>query len=76
MTFVFAGHDTTASLLAWAVYYLSRHQEVEAQLVGELAAVMGPFAVGAPPPSLDQLAQMRLLNAVIKEVRRQRGTLI
>ena len=30
MTFLFAGHDTTANMLSWMLYYLCRHPEYAA----------------------------------------------
>jgi cytochrome P450 len=38
MTMLVAGHETTASSLAWAVERLSRHSDVTARLVAELDA--------------------------------------
>ena len=36
-TFLFAGHDTTASALSWALYLISTHPKVEAKLLLEFA---------------------------------------
>jgi cytochrome P450 len=41
MTFLLAGHETTANALAWSWYLLARHPEVEARLHAELEAVLG-----------------------------------
>ena len=35
---MFAGHDTTASLLAWALYFVARNPEVERRLLQEVDA--------------------------------------
>lgn len=67
-TFFAAGHDTTASLVAWTLWYLMQHPEVEAKLVAEVLGVMGPGA----QPSYQQLSDMRYLNAVLKESLRVR----
>ncbi|MDX1947147.1 MAG: cytochrome P450 [Pirellulaceae bacterium] len=40
LTFLFAGHETTASALAWAFYLLATHPAVEAQLHRELDEVL------------------------------------
>lgn len=57
-----SGHDTTASLVAWTLWYLMKHPEVEAKLVAEVLGVMGPDT----QPSYQQLSDMRYLNAVLK----------
>ena len=38
MTIVFAGHETTATALAWAVYWVHREREVLGRLTDELVA--------------------------------------
>ena len=62
MLLFFAGHETTASSLSWALFLLSQHPEVLADLVDELDAVLRG---GAPTPS--QLPALPLLDAVLKE---------
>lgn len=61
-TFFAAGHDTTASLVAWAVYYLCNHPEAERKLADEVVAVMG----SCESPSWQQLSEMKYMNAVLK----------
>jgi unspecific monooxygenase len=61
-TFYAAGHDTTASLIAWAVYYLSQHPAAKARLVAEVDRVMA----GAGEPTYQQLTDMKYLNCVLK----------
>jgi len=41
-TFLFAGHDTSASMLAWSYYYLSFHPHCAAKLRHEHNEVFGP----------------------------------
>ncbi len=41
-TFLFAGHDTTATTIAFAIYELSRHPEAEAKVVQEIRVGGGP----------------------------------
>ncbi|PWN50453.1 cytochrome P450 [Violaceomyces palustris] len=36
VTFIFAGHETTATTLAWALQYLAQHQEVQDELRSSL----------------------------------------
>jgi hypothetical protein len=35
------GHETTAATLAWTLYYISTHPEVEAKALAEIASVLG-----------------------------------
>ena len=44
LTFVAAGHETTAQALTWTIYLLSLHPEIERQVVVEIARV----TAGAP----------------------------
>ena len=62
MTFITAGHETTALALTWTFYLLSLYPEVEERVRGELAAVTG----GGPvrPNHIDELAYT---NQVIQE---------
>lgn len=39
MTFIFAGHETTANALAWTLYLLSQFPDVDAQVVREVRSV-------------------------------------
>ncbi len=41
LTFLFAGHETTASVLGWAWYMLAVHPDVENRLYAELDEVLG-----------------------------------
>ena len=63
LTFVIAGHETTATTLAWAMYELHRAPEALAKLRAELAA-LGPSA----PPEV--IARQPYLSAVIQETLR------
>jgi cytochrome P450 len=57
-----AGHETTASTLAWTLFLLDRHPRVRDDLFDELASVLGGQA-----PSLEQLDALPMLDAVVKE---------
>lgn len=41
LTFISAGHETTALALTWTFYLLSLHPEIEARLLAEIAAAGG-----------------------------------
>jgi cytochrome P450 len=62
----FAGHETTACLLSWTWYVLSDRRDVEARLLGELAAA-GIQAEDSPASLVERLPYMQ---AVLKEVLR------
>ncbi|PRW33565.1 cytochrome P450 [Chlorella sorokiniana] len=57
-----AGHETTATTAAAALYAVSAHPEVEAKLVAELESVLGGRA-----PTYDDLEKLPYLAAVVKE---------
>jgi cytochrome P450 len=62
MTFITAGHETTALALTWTFYLLSLYPEIEERVRGEIAAVTG----GGPvrPGHVDDLTYT---NQVIQE---------
>ena len=71
--FMFAGHDTTATTLAYSLYLLSTHPEVAAKLRAEHDEVLGPVAAEAGErisldPSL--LNKLPYTLAVMKETLR------
>ncbi|PBK83843.1 cytochrome P450 [Armillaria gallica] len=66
-TFLVGGHDGPASLMAWILYELSRHPEVQAKVREEIAIAKSK-APGAL--TLEDYDAMAWLNAVIKEVLR------
>jgi cytochrome P450 len=57
-----AGHETSTNALAWTFLLLSQHPDVAADLSDELDSVLR----GAPP-TVDDLARLPLLDAVVKE---------
>ncbi|PXW87804.1 cytochrome P450 [Nitrosomonas sp. Nm84] len=62
VTLLLAGHETTGTAIAWTLYLLSQHPQVEAQLVAELNSVL----CGAPATS-SNLAQLPYLKQVMQE---------
>ncbi len=68
-TFLFAGEDTTSSLLSWAAYELSRSPADQAAVRDELRRVLGPGPVVGPIP-LEALRRLEYLGAVLKEALR------
>jgi cytochrome P450 family 110 len=61
-TLLMAGHETTATSLAWVFWHLCRHPTVVDKLRAELERV-----VGAGPLEARHLSQLEYLDAVIKE---------
>lgn len=62
MTFFFAGHDTTASALAWAWYLLALHPEVQERLHEEVDHVLG-----GRTPTADDVPKLTYATAVFAE---------
>jgi hypothetical protein len=73
-TFLVAGHETTATLLSWALFQLSIHPEVQAELRAECRANPIPVdAVGNDLLDADALAaldHLPLLDAMLRETLR------
>jgi cytochrome P450 len=65
VTFLVAGHETTAVALSWTWYLLSRHPEAERRLHDEVAAVLGERA-----PALADLPSLPYTRMVIEEAMR------
>ena len=63
-TLFIAGHETTATALAWALYLIATHPEVEARLLEEVDGL------GGRKPSFDDLRQLTYTAQVIKETMR------
>ena len=61
-TFLFAGHDTTASAISWLLWNLSHHPEIQERCRAEVDAVLGDAH-----PEYAQLGQLPYLSAVVKE---------
>ena len=65
LTLLFAGHDTTATSLAFAVHNILRHPEVRERLREELVHV-----VGAGPLAPEHVGKLEYLDATVKETLR------
>lgn len=62
LTFLLAGHETTALALTWTWYLLSEHAEVEQKLHQELE-----YVLGGRVPEFPDLARLPYTERVIKE---------
>ena len=65
LTFLFAGHETTASLLGWVWYLLAQHPAVEARLHEELDTVLG-----GRTPTVEDVPQLVVTDQIIQETLR------
>ncbi|MFM2311420.1 MAG: hypothetical protein RLZZ04_696 [Cyanobacteriota bacterium] len=63
MTLMLAGHETTATAIAWGLYWLHRYPEIKAKLRAEIASL------GADPEPM-AIAKLPYLDAVCKETLR------
>lgn len=68
VTFLIAGHDTTANTLAWTLYELSRNPDVEAKVLQEIANVgIRHDAI----PTTEQVSNLKYIHQVLKETLRR-----
>ncbi|RXW20257.1 hypothetical protein EST38_g5602 [Candolleomyces aberdarensis] len=63
-TFIVAGHETTSTATAWALFALSKAPETQKKLRDELLAVPNDN------PSMDELNSLPYLDAVVREALR------
>lgn len=65
LTLIIAGHDTSTALLAWALYLLATHKDVQKAAQAEIDRVLGE-----QPPSFAQLGNLHYLDQVVNETLR------
>ena len=65
ITFLLAGHETTANALTWTFYLLSQHSEAEERLREEVSKTLNGRA-----PTLADLPRLSFTKMVIKEAMR------
>lgn len=65
ITFLLAGHETTANALTWIFYLISQHPAVEQELCEEIATVLGERI-----PTLADVPQLVCTKRVIQEAMR------
>ncbi|KAL0096479.1 cytochrome P450 [Phycomyces blakesleeanus] len=68
VTFLIAGHDTTANTVAWALYEISRSPEVEAKIVQE---IVNAGITAEELPTSEQISDLKYITQVIKETLRR-----
>ena len=65
LTFIVAGHETTALTLTWSLYLLAQHEEAEARVTGEIARV-----TGGEPLRAEHVADLEYTRRVVQEAMR------
>lgn len=65
VTMIAAGYETTSAAMAWAIYVLGGHPDIQQAARAEVAQVTG----GAPPTAQD-VPRLSLLGAVVTETLR------
>lgn len=68
MTFLAAGHETTASATIWVAYVLSNHQDVQKRLREEIRANLPPLSDPSAVISPSDIDHLSYLHAVCNEV--------
>ena len=69
VTMLLAGHETTATSLAWVIHRLLQNPDVLETARAEATSVIGD-GEDTPRPTAEQIAQLDYLDAVIKETAR------
>src|SRR5215471_14972708 len=62
LTFLAAGHETTAIAVVWTIYLLSQYPQIRTKLQDEIRSVLA-----GRDPTLDDLAKLRYLDWVLSE---------
>ena len=65
LTFLAAGHETTAKALTWTLYLIARAPQWQERILAEVNAVAGAGAIAAP-----ELDRLLVTRAVLKEAMR------
>lgn len=64
-TMIIAGHETTATAIAWTCALLSKHPEVMRRAAAEVDALLG-----GRPPTIQDLPRLQYVNRVVQEALR------
>ncbi|MCB9744520.1 MAG: cytochrome P450 [Alphaproteobacteria bacterium] len=65
LTFLLAGHETTSSLLTHSLWALSEHPAIQARVIEEVDAALGP--PDGPPPDYARIMKLRYTRQVLEE---------
>lgn len=70
MTFLAAGHETTASALIWAIYSMAKHPETQTRLRAEVRAHLPSPSAESSNVTSESIERMPYLSAVCRETLR------
>jgi cytochrome P450 len=71
-TFILAGHETSASMLTWALYELTQSEKITQKVVGEAEEVFGKGATATTPlPASETLGGLAFTQCCLKETLRK-----
>lgn len=70
MTFLAAGHETTASAMSWATYLLCKHPEVQKRLREEIRSSLPSISESEEMITSQDIDKLPYLNAVLNETMR------
>lgn len=70
MTFLAAGHETTATTMTWAMYALCKHSEIQSRLREEIRSNLPPVGDDTISITAEQLDKLYYLFAVCNETLR------
>lgn len=62
ITFLLAGHETTALVLSWTIHLLGQHPDIDANLAAEACEVLGGRSAG-----ISDMPRLRLAERVVTE---------
>lgn len=65
-TFLFEGHDTTASAICWAIYSLGKYQDLQEKVYQELMQVLGD----RQKLQWEDMSRLRYMSMFLREVMR------
>jgi cytochrome P450 len=70
MTFMFAGHETTANTLAWSMYALAKHPDVQQKVYEEIVREIAALTEKNESLAYQNMLRFKYLTKVINEVMR------
>ncbi|CAC5390599.1 CYP4B1 [Mytilus coruscus] len=65
-TFMFAGHDTTSSVLSWSIHSLGKHKDIQDKVYKEVNGVIG----NKQYVDCEDISKMKHLSCFLKEIMR------